>query len=177
MAMTAESTATTDWLPDLLEVTLGTVADAMAVPTVTIDARDTAAQALRRLEREGVTGGPVMQGNRVVGVVTIGDLLAGLPRTVKTTGPFLRADLALATQRPEPLVRERMKRALVVARPADPLTKAIAVMAEGEVNRLPVVEETGALVGILARTDVIRAIARVIRGVRELEILPRIRPD
>jgi CBS domain-containing protein len=50
------------------------------------------------------------------------------------------------------------------ARPDWPLVQAILVMEQRGINRLPVVDAGGRPVGILTRDDVLRVLARHIRG-------------
>jgi CBS domain-containing protein len=49
------------------------------------------------------------------------------------------------------------------------LIDAVALMDEGGVNRLPVVDEAGRPVGILARDDVIQTLARLAKGASPLD--------
>jgi CBS-domain-containing membrane protein len=146
-----------------LERALGTVREAMEPDLVALGADWPADQAARELERRGVSGGPVVEHGRVVGVVTLSDLLRvaapGAPR-VLATGPFLRFEQALARFTVAQVMRER-----VVTAGADwPLTLAVLTMQDEGVNRLPVVDAHGAPLGILTRDDVLRAIARRVRG-------------
>ena len=61
--------------PTTLERLLGTVGDAMTREVVLLAADMTAAMALRRLEKQAVSGAPVVDHGRVVGVITQRDLL------------------------------------------------------------------------------------------------------
>jgi predicted transcriptional regulator len=81
--MTAtESTATT----------LGTVGEAMTGEVVVLDADTPVDAAVRLLEHTQVSGAPVVDHGRVVGVVTLRDLLVPVlaDGPVLTTGPFHR---------------------------------------------------------------------------------------
>ena len=68
---------TTTTLPEgtTLEALLGTVGEAMTGQVVLLDADMAADVAARRLERTGVSGAPVVRRGRLVGVVTLRDLL------------------------------------------------------------------------------------------------------
>jgi len=51
--------------------------------------------AARALEAAGVSGAPVVEGGKVVGIVTLQDLLSRAPATageIQTTGPFHRVE-------------------------------------------------------------------------------------
>ena len=58
-----------------LESLLGTVGEAMTAEVVVLQADTPADVAIRRLERSRVSGAPVLDHGRVVGVVTLRDLL------------------------------------------------------------------------------------------------------
>jgi CBS-domain-containing membrane protein len=64
-----------------MEHQLGTVADAMTGEVLSFDVDTTADLAMRRLERTRVSGAPVLDHGRVVGLVTLRDLLPGPRRT------------------------------------------------------------------------------------------------
>ncbi len=141
----------------------GTVRDAMTSRMLTFEPGLRANEAAMRLAEEGVAGAPVLEDGRIVGVLTLRDLLEreGGPAT-QTHGPFLRGERRLVNL----TVADVMTRDVVVASADWPLTRAIEAMDEAEVNRLPVADEQGRAVGIIARDDVIRAIARALRGAR-----------
>ncbi|MBD2040754.1 CBS domain-containing protein [Microcoleus sp. FACHB-672] len=50
-------------------------------------------------------------------------------------------------------VADVMSRDLIIVRPETPLQEAIEILAERRISGLPVVDETGKLVGILSETD------------------------
>lgn len=153
----------TTTLPDVdLERQLGTVGEAMTGEVVLLEADTLADVAVRCLERTWVSGAPVIDRGRVVGVVTLGDLLTRLAPDAQTTGPFLRHERDLVGLR----VRDLMTRAVATARPEWPLGRAVCHMVEAGVNRLPVVDAHGRPVGILTRDDVLGALARRLRGQR-----------
>ncbi|HZA80494.1 MAG TPA: CBS domain-containing protein, partial [Actinomycetes bacterium] len=76
--------------PTTLEVLLGTVGAVMTRDVVLVAADMAAELALRRLDRGAVSGAPVVERGRVVGVVTRRDLLvptlAGAP--ARSAGPL-----------------------------------------------------------------------------------------
>ncbi|HZP90798.1 MAG TPA: CBS domain-containing protein [Actinomycetota bacterium] len=147
-----------------IEARFGTVGDAMTRKVVTLEPAMRANEAALLLSEAGVTGGPVLDEGRVVGILTLGDLerVEG-HGPIQTTGPFLRGDRRLANL----TVADVMTREVVCAREHWPLTTAITLMDEAGVNRLPVIDLADRPVGILARDDVVRAIAAAIRQCQE----------
>lgn len=140
---------------------LGTVGEAMTAEVLVLHADTPADVAMRRLEHSQVSGAPVVDHGRVVGVVTLRDLLVPLlaEGPVHTTGPFHRHEQSLRNVH----VRDLMTAEPVTA-PADgTLAEAVLAMDAAGVNRVPVVDRAGRPVGILTRDDVLGVVARRIR--------------
>ena len=134
--------------PAGLERLLGTVADAMTGAVALLAADMLAEHALRRLDQQAVSGAPVVDRGRVVGVITRRDLLVPIPGQGSYESP-------LAGLR----VCDLMSTEPVTAGPDWPLVKAVREMVRHGVNRLPVVGAAGRPVGVLTRDDVLRVLA------------------
>jgi CBS domain-containing protein len=157
----ATSMIATETTATSLEGLLGTVGEAMTGEVVVLEANTPVDVAMRRLEHRRVSGAPVVDHGRVVGVVTLRDLLVPLLASgpVQTTGPFHRHEHQLATYR----VHELMTAEPVTARPDWPLAQAVLAMEREGINRLPVVDAAGRPAGILTRDGVLRMLARRLR--------------
>jgi CBS domain-containing protein len=117
------------------------------------------------LAERAISGVPVLQGGKVLGVVSEGDILA------KEQGPTAAPGHGMlgwmlgngdddATAKLEARTAgEAMSTPPVTIEPWRSASAAAALMLERSVKRLPVVEE-GKLVGILSRRDLVRAFAR-----------------
>jgi chloride channel protein, CIC family len=131
-----------EYTADVFESML--VREAMSKAVVTLSASDRPPDALSRLTSRGSAmshqGFPVMDGERVVGVVTRWDLLEGTTANVAT-------------------VRDLVKRAPVVVSDGSSLREAADQLVRAGVGRLPVVsqEDPSKLVGILTRSDLLSA--------------------
>jgi CBS domain-containing protein len=147
--------------------TLGSVEGAMTKSVVSVSRDMPASGALAYLVRHGVGGAPVVEEGRVVGVVTTSDLAAPHPYA-RETGPFLRP----RGGGPEWQVRDLMTESPLTASPDEPLTEAVVRMARAHIDRLPVVDRDGRSIGILARDDVVRVLART-AGRKEARIEAR----
>lgn len=142
---------------------LGTVGGAMERGVLTLPEDLPATEAVIELARARVGGAPVVRDGRVVGVVSAADLYEKTGHThAQTQGPFLRAERHLVGFR----VADVMTRDPVTVRAATPLADAVCVMEEAGVNRLPVVDERDRPTGILARDDVLHALAEAVRAER-----------
>jgi CBS domain-containing protein len=140
---------------ELAEV-LGTVEEAMTRSVVSVSRDMPASEAVTYLYRRGVGGAPVVEEGRVVGVVTIADLTAPHPYA-RETGPFLRPHHGGHDWQ----VGDLMTQSPVTVSPEAPLVEAVVTMARGHIDRLPVVDRDGGPIGIVARDDVVRVLARV----------------
>lgn len=108
------------------------------------------------LTEHRIGGVPVVEGGRVTGVVSETDIVA------KERGRL--ASRRLRHRRDD----KRTARTAGEAMTAPPVTVdswrstagAAAIMLEHDVNRLPVVDDTGRLIGIVTRADLVRAFAR-----------------
>jgi CBS domain-containing protein len=155
---------------------LGMVEEAMTGKVLALAADTPAAVAARRLEQAQVSGAPVVDRGRVIGVVTIRDLIApalAAGVNAQTTGPFLRHEHHLVRYR----VDELMTSEPVTARAGWPLARVVVAMENAGVNRIPVVDGDGRPVGILTRDDVLRALARRVRQVAPGTRRSQIEPD
>ena len=119
-----------------------TVQEAMTPNPTAVTPDTTAQEAARSLKTEDVGALPIVEEGRLVGVVTDRDL----------------AVRVLAEGRgAETTVREIASKDVVTVDPQQSLEEAARLMAEHQVRRLPVVEEDGRLVGMLAQADVAQA--------------------
>jgi CBS domain-containing protein len=169
--MTATVSGRTD-----LERLLGTVGEAMTNEVVALAVDTPADVALRRLERARVSGAPVVDRQRVVGVVTVRDLLRPAladDAHIQVTGPFHRHEQQLTGYR----VGDLMTAEPVTARADRPLAQAIEAMDRMGINRIPVVDLHGRPTGILTRDDGLHALARRIRQLRPRSSVSQMEPD
>ena len=108
--------------------------------TLQPDASAVDAARLMREQDAGVI--PLVEGDRLVGVVTDRDIAI---RVVAEGNDPTKTKVAAFTSQN-----------LVTIDPQQDLDEALRLMAEHQVRRLPVIEEDGRLVGILAQADVAR---------------------
>jgi CBS domain-containing protein len=156
-----------------LDRLLGTVDDAMESTVIVLPPDQLIGAAARELEDAGVSGAPVVDGGRVVGVVTLRNLFGGAGidvGKVATAGPWLRYESSL--DRTGSRVRDVMTASVATLPMGTPLTQVALTMQERGVNRIPIVDREGELRGIVTRGDVIAAVARAARRLRQGEAQP-----
>ena len=118
------------------------IRDLMTDNPCAIDADKPVAHAAKMMRDEDVGLAPIVQGDRLVGALTDRDIamrVVAEGRDPETT-----------------TVREIASTDLVTIDPAQSLDEALRLMAQHQIRRLPVVEEDGRLVGVLAQADVAR---------------------
>jgi CBS domain-containing protein len=117
-----------------------TVQDAMTSNPRTIDADKDVAYAAKMMKDEDVGVAPIVEGDQLVGVLTDRDI------AIKV--------VAEGKDPTSTKVREIASTNVVTVDPQQDLDEALQLMAKHQVRRLPVVEEDGKVVGILAQRDV-----------------------
>ncbi len=108
----------------------------------TIESSNSVVEAAELMRDEDVGIIPVVEGDRLVSTITDRDITVRVVAEGK--------DVQSTT------VGEVASRELVTVDPQQALDEALRLMAQHQVRRLPVVEEDGRLVGILAQADVAR---------------------
>ena len=98
------------------------------------------AEAARLMRDENVGSLPITEGDRLVGTITDRDITIRVTAEGRDPQSTTVGDVASTD--------------LVTIDPQQDLDEALRLMAQHQVRRLPVVEEDGRLVGILAQADV-----------------------
>jgi len=147
------------------------VRDIMNVKPISIQADAPVSEAARLLRKNKISGMPVLDGERLVGIVSESDLLRLLSVQEESGNLWLPSPFEVfevpfrdlvkweRMQRsideiPKKKVADIMSRNLHEVRPDDSVEEAASIMTRHRINRLPVVE-SGRLVGIVTRGDII----------------------
>jgi len=113
------------------------------------------------LARRGISGVPVVDGGRVLGVVSEADIVE---KEAIELQPARFARLLgrgrVGAKKAARTAQEAMTSPAVTVAPHLDVARAARLMVERSINRLPVVTEDGALVGIVSRADLVRAFVR-----------------
>jgi len=146
------------------------VREIMTKQVITLSPEESIEEAAKKLRENRISGAPVVEGDRIVGIVSEADLmklfesemsislvlpspleLIELP--VKMHRQLKEAAKRLAATR----VRDVMTREVITIDEEASIEEAARTMAKYGINRLPVVRE-GKLVGIVTRADVLKAL-------------------
>lgn len=124
------------------------VRDIMKSPAVTVSPETTLEDAYRLMQEKGIRHLPVVEAERLLGVITDRDLR------------LATSSLALSPFPPGGRVAEVMSRAPVTADPLDPVEDSARVMRELKIGCLPVMEDER-LAGIITGLDLLDALMRL----------------
>jgi|SRR5215210_3122308 len=116
------------------------VRELMSSNPSTVDANQPVAEAAKLMRDEDVGIVPVVEGQRLVAVLTDRDI------AIKVVAEGRDAQSTT--------VRDVASTDVVTIDPQQDLDEALRLMAQNQVRRLPVVEEDGRLVGVVAQADV-----------------------
>jgi CBS domain-containing protein len=143
------------------------VKDVMTHLVVTAHPEDSVHDIAGALARNAISGAPVVKDGRVVGVITEADLLVAVSPPVPVSRRLTVLDFISMIGRAKPMkdpraasVGDAMTHSVITIRPTDSIWKAAAMMDRFGVKRLPVTDEDDALLGILSRADLVRAMGR-----------------
>lgn len=159
------------------------VEELMTSPVVTVPPDLPLKEVARVFVENGISGAPVVEGERLLGVITEADIVArerGPGDRHGSVGTLVHAKARRDTG--EATAFEAMTTPAITVGRTRSGAAAATLMTEHRVKRLPVIED-GRLVGIVTRSDLVRAFARsdeeIERDIRE-NILVRdlwLRPD
>lgn len=139
------------------------VRDLMTTDPLAVAPETLLKEAARTMVRNKVSGLPVIRDEILVGIVTEGDFLR---QEANRDQPYRFSLLdALFGEGPAEapaaeFVSEVMTESVITIKPEATIGEAARVMANQRVKRLPVLEEDGALVGIISRADVVNAFTK-----------------
>jgi CBS domain-containing protein len=118
------------------------IRDVMTSNPCTIDAEKSVAYAAKMMQKEDVGLAPIVEGDKLVGMLTDRDIATRV---------------AAEGRDPDQVkVRDVASKQLITIDPQQDLSEALRKMAKHQVRRLPVVQEDGRLVGVVAQADIAR---------------------
>jgi CBS domain-containing protein len=118
------------------------ISEVMTSKVCSIDADRPVAYAAKMMRDEDVGLAPIVEGERLVGTLTDRDIAIRVVAEGKDPQTTFVRDVASTD--------------LVTVDPEQDFDEALRLMAQHQVRRLPVVEEDGRLVGVVAQADIAR---------------------
>ncbi len=124
---------------------------------ITIEAETPFMEARLILRERHIRHLPVVDGGRLVGVVTDRDLKEAAPSGATTLDVYEMNYLLLKMK-----VRDLIKRDPITVHPGTAVEDAARLMHDHRIGCLPVVDDAGTLVGLLTETDLLRAMVEIL---------------
>lgn len=124
---------------DKLKRFLVRVEDVMSKGVVSVESKTPISQVTAKMDETDIRYLPVTENGKLAGVVTDGDILARIYAQGLNFG--------------ERLVEEVMTKEVKTITPETSLFRAIKLLTTHKIRRLPVVKETGEVVGVISATD------------------------
>lgn len=144
------------------------VSEVMTSPAIAVSREARVEELLALWKEHPVSGFPVMDGERVVGMVSESDLVYR-DRPLKPPAFLTILDAVIPLEVPNHL-REEIKKtvgskvgdlmstpAITIGPEAD-VSEAASLLVDRKIDSLPVVDAAGKLVGIISRTDIVRTL-------------------
>ena len=135
-----------------------TVRDLMSTDLVTLTEDETLADAQRCMARGRIRHLPVLRGRTLVGLVTHRDLLAASFSIFAEVDANEQRRIFVTV----PVV-EAMHRDVMTVPPTMDVSKAAHILLENKYGCLPVIEESGEMVGIVTEADFLRLTVRLLQ--------------
>jgi len=149
------------------------VKDVMSKNVITIYPEDSISDAIEKMAKNNISGLIVVEGEKVVGVISESDVLrvfkSEIPEISASTSVTLSILLILekgikAINGMKKIgklkVKDLMSKRIFYVKPEDTILEAARIMSKKDVRRLPVIDENGKLVGVISRTDILRALVK-----------------
>jgi CBS domain-containing protein len=149
------------------------VKDVMSKNVITISPEDSISDAIEKMAKNNISGLIVVEEEKVVGVISESDVLrvfkSEIPEISTSTNATLSIFLILekgikAINEMKKIgklkVKNLMSKRVFYVKPEDTILEAARMMSKKDVRRLPVIDENGKLVGVISRTDILRALVK-----------------
>jgi len=118
------------------------IKDVMTSNPCSIEAEKSVAYAAKMMREEDVGLAPIVEGDKLIGMLTDRDIAIRVVAEGRDPDQVKVADVA--------------SKQVVTIDPQQDLDEALRIMAKHQVRRLPVVQEDGKLVGVVAQADIAR---------------------
>ncbi len=135
---------------EMISIPKEKVKDVATMNLKTLSPNVTVREAAKVISEENISGMPIVEGGKAVGIITTTDITR-----------------ALAEGKEDTIVREIMSKEVYTINENAMLAEAIEKMENKKVGRLIVTNENNEIVGIITRTDIICRMARIFRDVKQ----------
>lgn len=141
----------------------------MTKEVVTVNPNDTAEKVTKILLQQEISGVPVVdEKNKVVGIVTEADLMfkdkdIKMPAYISLLGGFIMLESikkfeGQLRKMASDKVKDIMTTPVIKVKESDDIRSIVNIMLDKNINRVPVINDEYELVGIIARSDILKYI-------------------
>ena len=147
------------------------VSDVMSKKVLSVTPKENMTSVIKKLSKDDITGMPVIDQGKVVGIISNSDVLKGMDvffginsasdmYAIKKIlkGKDVSSDMARRLCRKK--VWEMMSKNVVTIDHDKSLSEAVKIINDNSIDRLPVVHK-GKLVGIITKKDVLKAVSKM----------------
>ncbi len=154
------------------------IRDVMSREVFTVEPGLQVSQVARLLLHKGVKAAPVIDKNRIVGIITGGDLLQRASMDLRLAlqsqlSPEMQDEHFQLLETKGLAARDIMTSPAQTINVKTDLSEALVRMAGNNIKRLPVVDDDGNIMGIVSRVDVLRAVSRAAAITESIPQLPK----
>jgi len=132
-----------------------TVKEWMTSDVITVKPGTRISEAHQIMKEKGIRRLPVVENNRLMGIITIGDVREASPSDATTLSiwelNYLWAQLT---------VEKVMTTNVITVKATTPILDAAELMLEHKISGLPVVNDQGVLAGVITESDIFRMLVR-----------------
>ncbi|UCD03402.1 MAG: CBS domain-containing protein [Candidatus Aenigmatarchaeota archaeon] len=146
------------------------VKDIMVTDVVTLSPEDTFFDIVELFAEKKISGAPVVDGSRIVGLVSESDIMEFVSKKDMIT-MIDKEDKAMK-DKASMKARDFMSKRVITVQPNDDLGKVIKLLDEKDINRVPVVDKKK-IVGIITRADVVSVVSEYLSehpAMRKMEL-------
>jgi CBS domain-containing protein/anti-sigma regulatory factor (Ser/Thr protein kinase) len=134
------------------------ISEVMTSDVHTVSPEMTMSQLLELLRFERISGAPVVSEGKLVGIVSLEDLI-----------------LSLIHHDSDAPIKKYMTSRIITVKSYDPVVEALETFTKAQVGRLPVVDQNGMLVGMITKGDITRGVLRALQKGYQAEEVRRYR--
>ncbi len=143
--------------------------DIMTTDVITVDPETSVKDAANIMSEHGISGLPVVRDNKLVGIVTENDLIIKdkklhFPEYINVLGGIIYLESYKKFEEEfkkftAVKVKELMTTDVITANPEDSIEDLATIMHQKNINRIPVVDNAGQMIGIVTRNNIVKHIA------------------
>lgn len=133
-----------------------TVSDVMATALLCVDSLTTVPEAQRLMQEHRIRRLPVIDDGKLVGIITQGDVRGALPSEATTLNRTEQAYLMNQVK-----VDRIMHTNVLTIHPTASLAAAARLMVQHKIGGLPVVDDNGAVIGVVTESDIFSTFVKI----------------